>query len=82
MDEASIGMTVDRTEAHVSGTGKRTGVATPATGVMHGLVSLRSAHLENTFREYVSAGHSVCLQGSGLLPATLTLIFFIFRHVE
>jgi hypothetical protein len=35
MDEASIGMTVDRTEAHVSGTGKRTGVATPATGVMH-----------------------------------------------
>lgn len=38
MDEASIGMTVDRTEAHVSGTGKRTGVATPATGVMHGLV--------------------------------------------
>ena len=43
---------------------------------------LRSAHLENTFREYVSAGHSVFLQGSGLLPATLTLIFFIFRHVE
>ena len=43
---------------------------------------LRSAHLENTFREYVSAGHSVFLQGSGLLPATLTLIFFISRHVE
>ena len=31
-----------------------------------GLLTLLSAHLKNTFREYVSAGYRVFLQGSGL----------------